>query len=211
MFSGSLKGRNMKKIGLFGGTFNPIHNGHLHIAEKFVEQCALDCVIFLPAGNPYHKNTDLLASEHRLQMVELAIAPYPKFAVSDCDMVREGATYTIDTVSIFKQYYPSAQLYWLLGMDSLLNLHTWKNWQILVRQVKMVVANREGGSLAKAPRELQAWLGKAMQSGDLILLNAENVDISSSQIRTDVNAGKNVINRLPENVNNYIQKYDLYQ
>lgn len=200
----------MKKIGLFGGTFNPIHNGHLHIAEKFAEQCALDAVIFLPAGEPYHKNTDLLPAEHRLAMTELAISGSPQFAVSDCDVVRDGATYTIDTVQIFKQYYPNAQFYWLMGMDSLMNLHTWKNWQTLVRNVKMVVANRTGDNLAQAPKELHSWLGAALQSGDLILLNAETVDISSSQIRANLAAGKNMRNWLPEKVADYIQRNQLF-
>lgn len=200
----------MKKIGLFGGTFNPIHNGHLHIAEKFAQQCGLDCVIFLPAGEPYHKNTDLLPATHRLKMVELAISGSPQFAVSDCDVVREGATYTIDTIQIFKQYYPNAQFYWLMGMDSLLKLHTWKNWQTLVRQVKIAVANRTGGNLAQAPRELHSWLGAALQSGDLILLNAETVDISSSQIRANWAAGKNMRNGLPEKVADYIEQNQLF-
>ncbi len=201
----------MKHIGLFGGTFNPIHNGHLHIAQAFAEQCQLDCVIFLPAGDPYHKNTDLVAPEHRLNMTELAAATNPKFAVSDCDLVRTGATYTIDTVEIFKQHYPQAQLYWLMGMDSLMQLHTWKHWQTLVRKTKIVVANRTGDTLAKAPRELHAWLGEALQSGDLILLNADTVDISSSQIREQIAQGKNLRNWLPEKVADYIQQHDLYR
>lgn len=201
----------MKNIGLFGGTFNPIHNGHLHMANAFAEQCQLDCVIFLPAGDPYHKNTDLVAPEHRLNMTELAAAANPKFAVSDCDLVRSGATYSIDTVQIFKQHYPKAQLYWLMGMDSLMNLHKWKNWQAFVRQTKIVVANRTGDTLAKAPRELHAWLGEALQSGDLVLLNADTVDISSSQIREQIAQGKNLRNWLPEKVADYIQQHDLYR
>ncbi len=167
-------------------------------------------MIFLPAGDPYHKNTDLVAPEHRLNMTELAAAANPKFAVSDCDLVRGGATYSIDTVQIFRQHYPKAQLYWLMGMDSLMNLHKWKNWQAFVRQTKIVVANRTGDTLAKAPRELHAWLGEALQSGDLVLLNADTVDISSSQIREQIAQGKNILNWLPENVANYIQQHDLY-
>ena len=201
----------MKKIGLFGGTFNPIHNGHLHIAQAFVEQCQLDCVIFLPAGDPYHKKSDLVAPEHRLQMTELAAMDYPKFAVSDCDLVRVGSTYTIDTVKIFKPHYSSAHFYWLMGMDSLMNLHTWKNWQNLVRQIKIAVANRTGDTLAKAPRELHTWLGNALQTNDLILLNTDTMDISSREIRQQIASGKNMRNWLPEKVADYIQQHHLYQ
>lgn len=201
----------MKNIGLFGGTFNPIHNGHLHIAQAFAEQCALDCVIFLPAGNPYHKNADLVAPQHRLNMVEIATADYPQFAVSDCDLVRDGATYSIHTVQIFQQYYPQAQLHWLMGMDSLMNLHRWKNWQAFVRQTKIALANRTGDTLAKVPRELHAWLGEALQAGNLVVLNAEAMDVSSSQIRQQIAQGQNAQQWLPEKVADYIQQHHLYQ
>lgn len=117
----------MKNIGLFGGTFDPIHNGHLHIARAFADEIGLDLVVFLPAGDPYHKDSTRTPAQERLNMVELAIADEPKFAASDCDIVRDGATYTFDTVQIFRQQFPGAQLWWLMGSDSLMQLHTWKN------------------------------------------------------------------------------------
>lgn len=117
----------MKKIGLFGGTFDPVHNGHIHIARAFADELALELVVFLPAGDPYHKDSTQTSARHRFAMTELVMAADARFAVSDCDMVREGATYTFDTVQIFRQQFPGAQLWWLLGMDSLLQLHTWKN------------------------------------------------------------------------------------
>jgi nicotinate-nucleotide adenylyltransferase len=115
----------MKNIGLFGGTFDPIHNGHLHIARAFADEIGLDSVIFLPAGDPYHKEASAGGADARvrLHMAELAVADEPCFAVSDCDVVREGATYTFDTVQIFRQHFPAAQLWWLMGMDSLMQLH----------------------------------------------------------------------------------------
>lgn len=115
------------RIGLFGGTFDPIHKGHTHIARAFADELKLDSVIFLPAGDPYHKDGAQTPAEHRLAMTELAASADPRFAVSDCDIVRGGATYTFDTVQIFRQQFPTAELWWLLGMDSLLKLHTWKN------------------------------------------------------------------------------------
>ena len=95
----------MKNIGLFGGTFDPIHNGHLHIARAFADEIGLDLVVFLPAGDPYHKDSTRTPAQERLNMVELAIADEPKFAASDCDIVRDGATYTFDTVQIFRQQF----------------------------------------------------------------------------------------------------------
>ncbi|MDO5639970.1 MAG: nicotinate-nucleotide adenylyltransferase [Neisseria sp.] len=200
----------MKHIGLFGGTFDPIHNGHLHIARAFADELDLEMVVFLPAGDPYHKDSAQTPAKHRLAMTEAAIADEPRFAVSDCDIVRDGATYTFDTVQIFRQQFPAAQLWWLLGMDSLLQLHTWKKWQTLVRQVNIAVAARKGDSLNQAPRELHGWLGEALQNGSLKLLNAPMYDISSSQIRRQLQQGRPP-EALPPAVANYIAKHGLYR
>ncbi|WP_416191785.1 nicotinate-nucleotide adenylyltransferase [Neisseria sp. CCUG12390] len=202
----------MKNIGLFGGTFNPIHNGHLHIAQAFADEIGLDTVIFLPAGDPYHKpkNTQTSA-KHRFMMTELAIAGDPRFALSDCDMVREGATYTFDTVQIFRQQFPTAKLWWLLGSDSLMKLHTWKKWQTLVRQVNIAVAMREGDSLNKAPRELHAWLGEALQNGSLRILQAPLYNISSTGIRAALENQTLSDGLIPQAVARYIEQHGLYR
>lgn len=200
----------MKNIGLFGGTFNPIHNGHLYIAHVFAEQCNLDCVIFLPAGHSYHKHTDWIAPEHRLKMVEIAIAHHRQFAVSNCDLIRSGATYSIDTINIFREIYPDKQLYWLMGMDSLMNLNRWKDWQLLVQRTKIAVANRAGNTLNQIPQELRTWCATALAVGDLVLLNAPAKDISSRYIRQQIAHGQNVLNLLPEKVVDYIQQHHLY-
>lgn len=202
----------MKKIGLFGGTFDPIHNGHLHIARAFADELALETVVFLPAGDPYHKeNNTQTAARHRFAMTELAMEADTRFAVSDCDIVREGATYTFDTVQIFRQHFPGAQLWWLLGMDSLLQLHTWKKWQTLVRQANIAVAARKGESLNQAPRELHGWIGEALQNGSLKLLNAPMYDVSSTQIRRLLAEGKPAGDWLDRRVARYIEQHKLYR
>ena len=160
----------MKNIGLFGGTFDPIHNGHLHIARAFADEIGFDRR--LPAGgDPYHKDSTRTPAQERLNMVELAIADEPKFAASDCDIVRDGATYTFDTVQIFRQQFPGAQLWWLMGSDSLMQLHTWKKWQTSFAR-PISIAMRQGDNLNKTPRELHAWLGEALQNGSVRILNA---------------------------------------
>lgn len=202
----------MKKIGLFGGTFDPPHNGHLHIARAFADEAGLDTVVFLPAGDPYHKTeATRTPAAHRLAMTALAVAGDSRFAVSDCDIVREGATYTFDTVQIFRQQFPAAQLWWLLGSDSLLQLHTWKKWQTLVKQTHIAVAAREGGSLAKAPPELQSWIGRALQEGSLKLLQAPEYTVSSSEIRSRIRNGETVNGLLDKDVANYIKQHGLYR
>ena len=199
----------MPRIGLFGGTFDPIHNGHLHIARSFADELDLESVILLPAGDPYHKTTPRTAAHHRLAMAEIAAQADSRLAVSDCDIVRQGATYTYDTVQIFRQHFPAAELWLLIGMDSLLQLHTWHRWQDLVRQCRIAAAPRPGSSLAQAPAPLQSWLAEALPQGRLHILQAEPLPISSSQIRQQL-AAEHTSPDLPPAVLGYIRQHQLY-
>ncbi len=199
----------MPRIGLFGGTFDPIHNGHLHIARSFADELDLESVILLPAGDPYHKTTPRTAAHHRLAMAEIAAQADSRLAVSDCDIVRQGATYTYDTVQIFRQHFPAAELWLLIGMDSLLQLHTWHRWQNLVRQCRIAAAPRPGSSLAQAPAPLQTWLAEALPQGRLHILQAEPLPISSSQIRQQL-AAEHTSPDLPPAVLGYIWQHKLY-
>lgn len=199
----------MPRIGLFGGTFDPIHNGHLHIARSFADELDLESVILLPAGDPYHKTAPRTAAHHRLAMAEIAAQADSRLAVSDCDIIRQGATYTHDTVQIFRQHFPAAELWLLIGMDSLLQLHTWHRWQNLVRQCRIAAAPRPGSSLAQAPAPLQTWLAEALPQGRLHILQAEPLPISSSQIRQQL-AAEHTSPDLPPAVLGYIRQHQLY-
>ena len=199
----------MPRIGLFGGTFDPIHNGHLHIARSFADELNLESVILLPAGDPYHKTTPRTAAHHRLALAEIAAQADSRLAVSDCDIVRQGATYTHDTVQIFRQHFPAAELWLLIGMDSLLQLHTWHRWQNLVRQCRIAAAPRPGSSLAQAPAPLQNWLAEALPQGRLHNLQAEPLPISSSQIRQQL-ATQHTSPDIPPEVLGYIRQHQLY-
>ena len=201
----------MTKLGLFGGSFDPIHNGHLHIARAFADELALGSVIFLPAGDPYHKNATSASAAQRLAMVEAAIEGDSRFSASDVDMVRDGATYSMDTVQIFRQHFANAELWWLMGMDSLLQLHTWKNWRTFTRLTHIAVAARAGQSLGHAPRELHAWLEQALQDGSLKILSAPLWDVSSSAIRQRVAAGESVGDEVPAAVARLIEEWGLYR
>lgn len=199
----------MPRIGLFGGTFDPIHNGHLHIARSFADELDLESVILLPAGDPYHKTTPRTAAHHRLAMAEIAAQADSRLAVSDCDIVRQGATYTHDTVQIFRQHFPAAELWLLIGMDSLLQLHTWHRWQNLVRQCRIAAAPRPSSNLAQAPAPLQSWLAEALPQGRLHILQAEPLPISSSQIRQQL-AAEHTSPDIPPAVLDYIRQHHLY-
>ena len=172
----------------------------------------MDTVVFLPAGDPYHKpQATQTSAAHRLAMTELAAAEDARFAVSDCDIVRSGATYTFDTVQIFRQQFPAARLWWLLGSDSLMKLHTWKKWQTLVKQTHIAVAMREGDSLGQTPRKLHAWLGEALQNGSVRILQAPLYDISSTRIRQDIRNGSLPDGLIPPQVARYIREHGLYR
>jgi len=201
----------MNKLGLFGGSFDPIHNGHLHIARAFADELALDSVIFLPAGEPYHKNATSASAAQRLAMVEAAIADDSRFAASDVDMVRGGATYSVDTVQIFRQHFADAELWWLMGMDSLLQLHTWKNWRTFARLTHIAVAARAGQFLTHAPRELQDWLSEALHNGSLKILSAPLWDVSSSEIRRRVKARESVDDCVPAGVARLMGEWGVYR
>ena len=201
----------MARLGLFGGSFDPIHNGHLHIARAFADELGLDNVIFLPAGEPYHKTALRTPATRRLAMVEAAIAGDARFAASDVDMVREGATYSVDTVQIFRQHFADAELWWLMGMDSLLQLHTWKSWRTFARLTHIAVAARAGQSLNLAPPELCDWLGEALQQGSLKILSAPLWDVSSSAIRQRVAAGESVGDEVPAAVGRLIEEWGWYR
>ena len=200
----------MQKIGLFGGSFNPLHCGHVAMARAFADELALDSVLFVPAGNPYHKAHADVGREHRWQMVQCVTELDARFAASDVDLVREGKTYTIDTVQIFKQIYPNAQ-WWLMGMDSFMTLHTWKHWQALVRQVSIAVAARPGQSLRQLPAVLQSYAADALKTGSLHFLNAPEMAVSSTEIRRKIQAGADISNDVPSAVRQYILQHGLYR
>lgn len=213
----------MKRIGLFGGTFDPPHNGHLHIARAFADELKLDSVIFIPAGEPYHKTHILQATaQQRLAMVELAIADDSRFAVSNCDLLRTGATYSFDTVSIFRQVFAQVQLWWLLGMDSFLQLPTWHRYQAFLRDVNLAVAMRDSYELSKLPLSLQDWLPQALtktqnqpegvDGGRAYLLACATMNISSTQLRNECCHDQYDLLRtqMPSAVVDYIRHERLY-
>ena len=205
------------KIGLFGGTFDPIHQGHLSMAKAFADELGLQQVIFIPAGDPYHKNAPTQTPAHkRMQMVERAILVDERFAASDIDMVRVGQTYTVDTLQILRQYFPQDQLWWLMGMDSLLNLHTWHRYQDIFRLTNIAVAARNGEKIQQVAPQLHQLVGQGLSqatsssAGQLRLLQWQPEDISSTQIRDAVRHHQNIDAWVTKPVNDYIRTHGLY-
>lgn len=188
------------RIGLLGGTFNPIHNGHLAFAEGAVRKLCLDKVIFIPAYIPPHKRPDRLAySEDRFKMIELAITGRSEFEISRYEIDKGQITYTVDTVEYFRNSYPKdTEFYFLIGADSLRELDIWKDIGRLSRLCRFVVGDRPGfGRNSK-----HSWIER---------IDITPVDVSSSQIRRRIKEGKAISGLLPKAVGDYIIKNNLYK
>ncbi|ERM93031.1 nicotinate-nucleotide adenylyltransferase [Caldanaerobacter subterraneus] len=199
------------RLGIMGGTFDPIHYGHLVTAEAVRDEFKLDKVIFVPAGNPPHKvKRKVTDKKHRYLMTILATITNPFFEVSSIEIDREGYTYTIDTIKEFKKMYGEKTLfYFITGADAVLEILSWKNADELLRLCYFVAATRPGIEGNKIDQELDK-IRKLY--GDVIYkVTVPSLAISSTDIRERVAKGRPIKYLLPEPVERYIQKYKLYK
>jgi nicotinate-nucleotide adenylyltransferase len=199
------------RLGIMGGTFDPIHYGHLVTAEAVRDEFKLDKVIFVPAGNPPHKvERRVTDKKHRYLMTILATITNPFFEVSSIEIDREGYTYTIDTIKEFRKLYGEETLfYFITGADAVLEILTWKNADELLRLCYFVAATRPGIEGNKIDQELDK-IRKLY--GDVIYkVTVPSLAISSTDIRERVAKGRPIKYLLPEPVERYIQKYNLYK
>jgi len=188
------------RLGIMGGTFDPIHYGHLAAAEEAKHCFGLEKVLFLPCGRPPHKKDyQVTDPEHRFEMTRLAIEDNP-------EIDRPGASYTIDTVSELKRQYPGAALYFITGADAILEILTWKEPQRLARICELIAASRPGYDLAKFQQEVGKDFAPRVH-----LLNVPGVNISSTEIRRRASEGTPIRYLLPEGVRAYIERARLYR
>lgn len=187
------------KIGILGGTFNPIHVGHLILAEEAREKLNLDKVIFVPAYLPPHKNgSEIALAKARFEMVKCAIKGNAFFSVSDVEIKRSGRSYTIDTITEFKKEYSQDELYFIIGSDLLTYLDDWKDLGQIIKMVKFIAATRPGYPLEKIPSYIQTLAIRA-------------IDVSGFEVRSCVRQNKSFRYLVPEAVFNYINKKRLYR
>lgn len=189
----------MRRIGLLGGTFNPIHLGHLVLAEAAREHLRLDEVWFLPVAEPPLKDEPALApARHRLRMVQLAAEGHPVFRACDLEIRRGGKSYTVETLRALTARYGARHQYWfLVGSDACRHLRAWREWRTLLRLCRLVIAVRPGFRLTQVPAGAQTL--------DIPLL-----DISSTDIRRRVALGRSIRFLVPERVRAYITRHRLY-
>ncbi len=214
-----------KRIGLFGGTFDPIHCGHVKAAESVQRIFDFDRILFIPSYIPPHKESvDVASAEHRLKMVELALSPFDRFSPSSIEIDARGMSYSIVTLNRIKEMFPRADIYFLLGIDAFVEIETWKDYENVLEQCSFIVMSRPGYSLDQAKQILSDKYNQRMIEvrGPVRMDNAgffihkiylcpiHTMDISSSEVRKRVGKNQSIEGLVPEIVGNYIKEKRLY-
>ena len=197
----------MPEIGLMGGSFNPIHCGHVALARAALESGRVERVLFLPTGNPPHKKEGLADKFDRLRMVELAVEHEAGMAVCREEIDRDGVIYTVDTLAALKRKMPDCTLTYLIGADTLRALGTWRRVETVIERCKFLVMMREGETREEVIRLAGLWTQRGAQ---IDFLDARKMDISSTQIREQIQKGLPFERFVPQAVADYIHKHGLY-
>ncbi len=196
------------RLGIYGGTFDPIHIGHLIIAAQIQASLNLDRIVFVPAGVPPHKDPALITpASDRLAMLRLAIPGNPAFTVDTLELDREGRSFTADTLATFREREPDAERWFIIGGDSLADFHTWRSPDTIVSLARLAVARRPGWDIdiGSANRRVPATTGR------IDVVDTPLIDIASNEIRARVRAGRPVRYLIPDSVRDYIADHGLYR
>lgn len=203
-----------KRIGIMGGTFDPIHNGHLVAGSEVAEIFDLDVVYFVPTGHPWQKkDKKVSAAEDRYLMTVIATASNPRFLVSRVDIDREGDTYTVDTLHDMRKQFPDDELFFITGADALEKIITWRDWESMFDLAHFVGVTRPGYELPVPGGDSEADLGplqREVDAGRLSLVDIPAMAISSTDIRRRAEEGRPVWYLVPEGVVQYITKHGMY-
>lgn len=198
-----------KQLGIMGGTFDPIHNGHIQMAQKCMEKFALDEVVFLPAGEPPHKRSYAVTDKYkRLEMTQLAVKDIPGFSVSDIEIKREGYTYTIDSLRELRDIYKNARFFYIIGADTLSELYTWRHIDEVAKLTKFLVVGRSNipvEALHNAAARVREDFG-----GQLVDAQFVGPEISSTFIRDLARKGAPLTGYVPLAVAEYIKENKVY-
>jgi nicotinate-nucleotide adenylyltransferase len=217
------------KLGVFGGTFNPIHYGHLRAAEEVREKLGFEKILFIPSGKPPLKTKDIAVAGHRFEMTRLAILDNPFFEICDIETKRTGKSYTVNTIEELKKAYPSREFYLILGIDAFLDIPNWRHPERLIALANFVIISRPGFRFADL--RLSPYMRKinrqtlkriddagedvctlALESRrEAVLLGIASMEISATDIRNTLKEGKSIKYLLPAEVQSYIIKNKLYK
>ncbi len=192
----------MKRIGLFGGTFDPVHRAHVALAHAALDGLALDTLRWVPAGRPWQKGHAITAAEHRVAMVREAIAHEPRFEIDLIEVERAGASYTLDTVRALQAAEPGVQWVLVIGQDQYAGLHTWHGWRELLARAELGVANRPG-EIRPPHADVLAQPHR--------MVPLPMLDISSTEVRHRIAVGQDIADLVPPEVARYIETHRLYR
>jgi nicotinate-nucleotide adenylyltransferase len=195
--------RYMDRLGILGGTFNPIHVAHLSIAEQVGEARGLGKVLFVPAHIPPHKDSpDIAPAEDRYRMTVLATESNPRFEVSRIEVDRSGTSFTKDTLRELLKKYPGRELFYIIGSDAVAELPTWREPDVVVKLAKLLVVNRPGSELERLDERFRK---------NVEVVNVSASDVSSTEIRERIRKGLSIGHLVPPKVERYIKENGLYQ
>lgn len=195
---------NVKKTGIFGGAFNPVHNGHVRLAEEAVKQLKLRRLLIIPTYVSPHKHTELLPYEDRAEMCRRAFGHIPGAEVSDIEVRLGGTSYTINTVRALKQLYPDEQFFLLIGADMLFSFDKWYKYESLLKETKVCAAARDSDSLAD-------MMEYANELGRIKVMPTQAIELSSTQVRSIAQQGGDITGMVPQGVADYISEKGLYR
>ena len=204
--------RVIRKIGILGGSFDPVHIGHLIIAEQISERLTLDSVLVIPCNTPPHKDAvNLTPGGRRFRMVELAIEGNPRFRACDIELTRGGVSYSVDTVTSLKlQYGPGTEFYFLVGADSLIELAAWREYKRLLSLCTVVTAVRPGCDLSSWPSQDGLCTREEISDLKRHVMETPLIDISSTEIRRRRQSGESIRYLVPDAVEQYVIEHSLY-
>ena len=195
------------KIGIFGGAFNPVHNGHMHLANAYYNELKLDKLIFIPTAKPPHKTSEhFVSSDDRINMLSLAIGEKP-YEISTIELERNEVSYTYDTLILLKKEYPDDKLFLIVGSDQFFYFDKWYRYREILNMVTLCTLARENDEERKKIVEYAKKLGI---DKDFCLLNTPVLKVDSTEIRNSIKTGEDVSSLLPNGVLEYIKEKGLY-
>ncbi len=195
------------KIGFFGGAFNPVHNGHINLAEKYIDILNLDKLLIVPTANPPHRNAgDFVSTRHRMNMLHSAFGENKKFEISDIEFKLKGKSYTYNTLKELKEIYNDAEIYLIVGEDQFLYFDKWYRFREILNTVTLCTAQRNKDKA----EELKAFAENTLSCKNYVIADFDPVVVSSSEIRERIKNNEKVDGLIPERVLRYIEENELY-
>lgn len=207
-------------IGIFGGTFDPVHVGHLSSALDLLVANVFDCIHFVPCKNPPHRAPPVASAQQRLQMLRLALAGQPGFVLDEREYQREGYSYMVDTLASVRGEFNDTPIALVIGSDAFSQIDQWQQWQRLLEYAHLVVLTRPGASM-ECPQVVQRWLAqhqvaelqrlKSTLCGSILMIKGRQLEVSASELRDRIGAQSSIRYLVPEVVNQYILENNIYQ